>query len=127
MRKTPIVILALAVLANAIPDDHDRPHNDGTMNKVPTPPTHPTSSSHEHAHGAMGAPLPYINETEVLQHHAPDPLSYWAHDLGYTLGKDGVSIVLAGPDAPQSTYPMVMVLHVACMILGFFAVLPIGS
>jgi hypothetical protein len=122
------VLLALTVFSNAIPDDHEHDPNDdhhSTMNKAEAAPA--PSTSHEHGHGGMGAPLPHINETEILQHHAPDPLSYWAHDLGYTLGKDGVSIVPVTPDAAQRTYPMLMALHVACMILGFFAILPIGA
>lgn len=127
MRTTPLVLLALAAFTNAIPDNHHNSDHHRTMNKVEAPPTSSPPVSHEHSHGDMGASLPHINETEILQHHAPDPLSYWAHDLGYTLGKDGVSIVPATPDAAQRTYPMLMALHVTCMILGFFAILPIGA
>lgn len=129
MRKAPLVFLALVVIAHAIPDDHDHDHghndNNHSMNSVEASPPNPPHG-HEHGH-SMGPPLPHINETEILQHHAPDPLSYWAHDLGYTLGEDGVSVVPAAPDAAQRTYPILMALHVACMTLGFFAVLPIGA
>lgn len=125
------VLLALALAVRAIPDDI---HVHGTVTdeiaaSPPPPPMQMTkpASEHEHGHG-HGAPLLELNETEVLLHHAPDPLSYWAHDmLGMRLGADGVSIVPASPDDDQRTYGGLMAVHVACMMAAFFGVLPLGE
>lgn len=126
------VLLALALAVRAIPDDihvHGTVPDDIAASPAPPPPMHSMqpASEHEHGHG-HGTPLLELNETEVLLHHAPDPLSYWAYDiLGLRLGADGVSIVPASPDDDQRTYGGLMAVHVACMMVAFFAVLPLGE
>lgn len=39
----------------------------------------PPPLAHDHHHGAS-TPLSVLNETEILLHHQPNPLSYWTHD-----------------------------------------------
>ncbi|KAF8322170.1 hypothetical protein DL93DRAFT_2050842 [Clavulina sp. PMI_390] len=80
---------------------------------------------HGHGHG-HGAPLTELNETQVLQDHGPTPLSFYDHDIGMTYAEDGVKIVPVSPDSAERTYPTFMILHVICMSLAFFAILPIG-
>lgn len=136
MRTTHFVAVVLAATFSfAVADDHHHLHEYGDEHDVTTvpKPTMPMSSSSASAgggygHGGHGAPLLELDEAEVLQHHAPDPLSYWAHDIGMALGADGISIVpAAAGDDTERTYPMLMALHVVCMTLSFFAVLPVGE
>lgn len=110
---------ALALFVSASPDgEHHDEHPSKSMSSG-------TGGGHQHGHG-HGAPLQELNETEILTHHAPDPLSYWAHDRGYKIASDGVSLVPASPDDAPRTYPIFMALHVVSMVLAFFAVLPLG-
>jgi hypothetical protein len=62
----------------------------------------------EHAHMGHAEPLRHINETEILQHHDPDPLSYWAHD--------GMK--------NETSYRALMVAHVVGMCLAYWLLLP---
>ncbi|EIW82431.1 hypothetical protein CONPUDRAFT_89851 [Coniophora puteana RWD-64-598 SS2] len=58
-----------------------------------------------------GAPLLEINETEILQLHAPTPPSYYTSDFEDT-----------NPDTPR--YPALIALHVVFMTSAFFFALP---
>ncbi|KAL7415515.1 hypothetical protein BDY24DRAFT_337910 [Mrakia frigida] len=40
----------------------------------------PAHSSSSHHHHGASTPLTELNETEILLHHQPNPLSYWTHD-----------------------------------------------
>lgn len=61
---------------------------------------------HGHHHGA---PLLELNETQVLEGHAPTPPSYWSVDVD-----------VGGPN----THSGLMALHVVFMCLAFFVALP---
>lgn len=65
--------------------------------------------SGEHGHGNMhAAPLLHLNETEVLQYHDPDPMSYYAHDY-----------IEGGP-----SYRALMVAHIVGMCFAYWVLLP---
>jgi hypothetical protein len=64
--------------------------------------------SHLHHHSA---PLEAFNETETLQHHAPDPPSYWEFDA----------------DSSNDNHPALLWLHIFGMMLTFWVILPIGT
>ncbi|KAK4704761.1 hypothetical protein P7C70_g1445, partial [Phenoliferia sp. Uapishka_3] len=63
----------------------------------------------DHHHDSHVAPLLYINETQILLHHDPDPMSYLELD---TLAEGG--------------YPGVLAVHIFLMSLAFFVCLPIS-
>lgn len=67
-----------------------------------------TPDEHAHPHSSHTQPQKLINETEILQHHDPDPLSYYAHD-----SIDG--------------YKGLMILHVLGMSVAFWVLLPMGT
>ncbi|KAH9994092.1 hypothetical protein BJV74DRAFT_770557 [Russula compacta] len=69
-----------------------------------------TRDGHSHGHAA---PILGLNETEVLQHHAPTPPSYWSIDVD-------------GTDPGKARHPSLMVLHASLMTLAFFFALPTG-
>ena len=75
--------------------DDEEGHQGGIMDQQPHPPSNSTSlddvvlepipahsSSSHHHHGAT-TPLTELNETEILLHHQPNPLSYWTHDFTF--------------------------------------------
>ncbi|EJD54053.1 hypothetical protein AURDEDRAFT_110689 [Auricularia subglabra TFB-10046 SS5] len=66
----------------------------------------------EHSHGGHGAPAAVFNATEYDRTHAPDPLSYIAHDFW--------------PEHGHSAWPSLMVLHVAALGIAFFILLPVS-
>ncbi|KAG9019045.1 hypothetical protein FRB90_007001 [Tulasnella sp. 427] len=85
------------------------------------------SASHTHSHGHGGTPLLVLNETQILQGHAPDPLSYIAWDLfgerqGYKSGHgdDAFDIVVY----EGKSHGWLMVWHVLFMTGAFFIALP---
>jgi hypothetical protein len=106
--------------ALALRDDHDMPNMPtANVTNVDQPKTGDGSAGdgHGHGHGHL-APLLELDEAEILQNHAPDPLSYWEHDTTTT------------PDDPHSQHPQygrLMAAHVIAMSLAFFAVLPLGN
>lgn len=123
MRTLPIAV-SLAALALAASATTQGDHHDAAALQLAKGEQH---GEHEHGgHNSHAAPLLEFNETEVLLHHAPDPLSYYAHDVGMTYGADGVSIVPASPDDASRTYPVLITLHVVSMMLAFFIILPLG-
>lgn len=67
----------------------------------------------DHMHMHHGAPLTELNETAILQWHAPTPPSYWSIDI-------------EDRDPSVSRYPGLMALHVIFMTLAFFVALPVG-
>ena len=69
-----------------------------------------TRDGHSHGHAA---PILGLNETDVLQHHAPTPPSYWSIDVD-------------GTDPGITRHPSLMVLHALFMTLAFFFALPTG-
>ncbi|KAG9005963.1 hypothetical protein FRB94_001091 [Tulasnella sp. JGI-2019a] len=89
----------------------------------------PPPSSHSHSHG--GTPLSVLNETQVLEGHAPDPLSYLAFDLygirqGYKSGwGDDAFDTVVYSDTLKS-HGWWMVWHVVLMMTAFFGALPIA-
>lgn len=64
-------------------------------------------------HHHLGAPLLYLNETEIAMYHAPTPDSY------YTIDWEGAG-------EPGGRYPALMITHIILMSLAFFVVLPMG-
>lgn len=125
--------LAVSGKPNVVGHHHDggelnaEPSVDHPSTSTPSPPS-PPSGGHEHGHLPPGtSPLLKLNESEVLLHHAPDPLSYWAHDAGMRLGPDGVSIVPSSSDDNSKNHGSLMAIHAVAMTLAFFAVLPIGE
>ncbi|KAG1832991.1 hypothetical protein EV424DRAFT_1469245 [Suillus variegatus] len=64
-------------------------------------------------HMHHGAPLTELNETAILEWHAPTPPSYWSIDIE---DRD--------PSVPR--YPALMALHIIFMTLAFFVALPVG-
>lgn len=89
---------------------HDQSNPDSNSISMPSPMTHD-----EHSHGRHNAPLLELNETEILQGHAPDPLSYWSHD--YELSKD----------QDFNNWRSLMILHVLGSSTALFVLLPIGE
>lgn len=67
----------------------------------------------DHMHMHHGAPLTELNETAIIQWHAPTPPSYWSIDI-------------EDRDPSVSRYPGLMALHVIFMTLAFFVALPVG-
>jgi cytochrome b561 len=67
----------------------------------------------DHMHMHHGAPLTELNETAIIQWHAPTPPSYWSIDI-------------EDRDPSVARYPGLMVLHVVFMTLAFFVALPVG-
>ncbi|KAG2369949.1 hypothetical protein BDR07DRAFT_1476502 [Suillus spraguei] len=67
----------------------------------------------DHIHMHHGAPLTVLNETAILQWHAPTPPSYWSIDI-------------EDRDPSVSRHPGLMALHVIFMSLAFFVALPVG-
>jgi len=68
----------------------------------------------DHMHMHHGAPLTELNETAIIQWHAPTPPSYWSIDI-------------EDRDPSVARYPGLMVLHVVFMTLAFFVALPVGE
>jgi hypothetical protein len=68
----------------------------------------------DHVHMHHGAPLTELNETEILQWHAPTPPSYWSIDID-------------DRDPSVLRYPGFMALHMVFMTLAFFVALPVGK
>lgn len=68
----------------------------------------------DHMHMHHGAPLTELNETAIIQWHAPTPPSYWSIDI-------------EDRDPSLSRYPGLMALHVIFMTLAFFVALPVGK
>ncbi|KAG1755842.1 hypothetical protein EDB19DRAFT_435076 [Suillus lakei] len=64
-------------------------------------------------HMHHGVPLTELNETAIIQWHAPTPPSYWSIDI-------------EDRDSSVSRYPGLMALHVVFMTLAFFIALPVG-
>lgn len=62
---------------------------------------------HEHHHSHAPALLE-LNETKILDSHAPDPPSYWDYDHG----EDGK--------------PALLYVHIALMTVAYFGLLPLG-
>jgi hypothetical protein len=60
----------------------------------------------------MGAPLTQLNETEVLEGHAPTPPSYWTIDVE--------------EPGDQQRHPGLMAAHACLMSVAFFGALPAG-
>ena len=142
MRRPAFLLLALALLSTGAFADSLPRHEDG--GKAPSTPSSMQHDSgmdkgaeHGGAHGHHDnnnlSPLLVLNETELLLTHAPDPLSYWAHDRGFALvvGSDGLNMLVPtteGEDGEKErVYGGLMVVHVACMVVAFFGVLPIGA
>lgn len=67
-----------------------------------------------HSHSSS-QPLLELNETDVLRSHAPDPLSYWAHDFERDDEEDG------------NNWRGLMGLHVVGMCFACFVLLPVGK
>ncbi|EIN10584.1 hypothetical protein PUNSTDRAFT_125363 [Punctularia strigosozonata HHB-11173 SS5] len=72
---------------------------------------HDLTKRDEHGHH-HGAPLTELDETQILQGHAPTPPSYWTIDI----------------DEPgdEPRYPGLMAAHALFMSLAFFGALPAG-
>ncbi|KIJ56922.1 hypothetical protein M422DRAFT_88038, partial [Sphaerobolus stellatus SS14] len=68
--------------------------------------------SHNSMHHA--APLLELNETDILQSHDADPISYWIHDWERSM------------EEVKENYRGLMVLHVVGMMVAFFGLLPAG-
>ena len=97
-----LVSVSAAGLAPRFPQG-PHPDNDGAN----APALH---YSHAHTHPE---PLLVLNESDILLTHAPDPMSYWAHDF-----ERGHQV---------TNWRGLMVLHVVGMSLAFFALLPVGK
>lgn len=69
--------------------------------------------NNDHMHMHHGAPLTELNETAIIQWHAPTPPSYWSIDI-------------EDRDPSVARYPGLMALHVIFMTLAFFVALPVG-
>jgi hypothetical protein len=68
----------------------------------------------DHMHMHHGAPLTELNETAIIQWHAPTPPSYWSIDI-------------EDRDPSLSRYPGLMAFHVIFISLAFFVALPVGK
>ncbi|KAG8875976.1 hypothetical protein FRB98_007510 [Tulasnella sp. 332] len=89
----------------------------------------PPTTSHEHSHS--GTALSVLNETQVLEGHAPDPLSYLAFDLYGTRhgfksgwGDDALDTVVYSDTLKSHGWWMIW--HVVLMTIAFFGALPIA-
>lgn len=67
----------------------------------------------DHMHVHHGAPLTELNETAIIQWHAPTPPSYWSIDID-------------DRNTSVARHPGLMALHVIFMTLAFFVALPVG-
>lgn len=121
--RTHFVILALVLAVRATFHGASEVADESDVSLASRPPLQMTPVHHSHGHAA---PLSELNETEVLLHHAPDPLSYWAYDNGMKLGADGIGLVPSSPDGRKRGYRALLVTHVAAMVVAFFGILPIG-
>ena len=75
-----------------------------------------TPHPHDDGAPASGTPLEpmlVLNETDLLLTHAPDPMSYWAHDFE------------RGEQDPN--WGGLMAVHVVGMTLAWFILLPVGE
>lgn len=145
MRLSGALPLGLAVLTTTVisvpHEGHHGYHEPGSEFKSTTissssnastsasPHRHP-ASGHDHSH--KGVPLETLNETQVLQGHAPDPLSYVAFDLygerqGYKSGwgEDAFDMVVYGSELKGHGWMMVW--HIGFMSAAFFGALPVGG
>lgn len=106
-------LLALAVVLATVPVTLSVPHVRSEIDAPTSGSSTPILRDGDmHMHGAS-APLAKINETEVLQWHAPTPPSYWTIDLEASEG--------------ERRYPGLMVAHALFMCLAFFVSLPAGA
>lgn len=136
---TALLALAAAITttttASPTPSPHEGHHgypdpafNSSVIHSNVTRPAQGTSpSEHTHSHGHGGTPLLVLNETQVLQGHAPDPLSYIAWDLygdrqGFKSGHgdDAFDIVVYS----GKSHGWLMIWHVLFMTGAFFIALP---
>jgi hypothetical protein len=93
----------------AIQPRHD---HDAAVDMPPVSDEHPHTPHHSH----HSQPLVELNETEVSQSHAPDPLSYLAHDFDQDKDDDD--------EESGKNWRGLMGLHVFGMSFAFFVLLP---
>ncbi|KAG8905094.1 hypothetical protein FRB99_000695 [Tulasnella sp. 403] len=121
----PSLILLIAV-ASAHEGHHGFPKpefNSTVVHSNFTRPPPPTAHAHGH-----GAPLAVLNETQVLEGHAPDPLSYIAYDLfgerqGFKSGwgDDAFDIVVY---EGGKSHGWLMLWHIVSSTAAYFFALP---
>ena len=123
-----VVVAFTGLLSRAIPTPHEGHHGFPTPEFNETT-IHDDDNAHprpDHSHHS-GTPLTEFNETQVLEGHAPDPLSYWAWDVngdrrGFKsgFGDDAFdTIVYHG-----NSHGWLMIWHVVSYVLAFFVALP---
>ncbi|KAG8929418.1 hypothetical protein FRC01_004355 [Tulasnella sp. 417] len=134
---TALLALAAAITtASPAPSPHEGHHgypgpafNSSVVHSNVTRPSAQGTSppEHTHSHGHGGTPLLVLNETQVLQGHAPDPLSYIAWDLfgerqGFKSGHgdDAFDIVVYS----GKSHGWLMIWHILFMTGAFFIALP---
>jgi len=104
----PLLVAAIPAVDLTFPEDHtEHSHAQSISQGV-------LRRDDDHMHMHHGAPLIELNETQILQWHAPTPPSYWSIDI-------------VDRDPSVTRYPQFMALHVAFMILAFFVALPAGK
>lgn len=104
----PLSVLAVPVADLELSGTHTTPHDlvaswSGVFRR-----------DDDHMHMHHGAPLTELNETAILEWHAPTPPSYWSIDIE---DRD--------PSVPR--HPALMALHIIFMTLAFFVALPVGE
>ncbi|KIO29622.1 hypothetical protein M407DRAFT_21205 [Tulasnella calospora MUT 4182] len=134
---TLLALAAALTTASPTPSPHEGHHgypgpafNSSVVHSNVTRPSGAQGTSpseHTHSHGHGGTPLLVLNETQVLQGHAPDPLSYIAWDLygerqGFKSGHgdDAFDIVVY----TGKSHGWLMIWHILFMTGAFFIALP---
>jgi hypothetical protein len=118
----PIAFSCLFTLSSAaiLQNRHEEQHHQESTSVNP---------DHGHVHGAHVAPLLEINETEILQYHSPDPISYWQWDNDFSSWKGNIEDdweLYDGIDhEDHHGKGSLMSWHVALMILAFFVEMPL--
>ncbi|KAG2118889.1 uncharacterized protein F5147DRAFT_667289 [Suillus discolor] len=102
----PLSVLAVPVADLELSETHTTPHDLLASSGV-------FRRDDDHMHMHQGAPLTELNETAILEWHAPTPPSYWSIDIEHR-----------DPSVPR--YPALMALHIIFMTLAFFVALPVG-
>lgn len=108
-RRIFLIPLGLTLVSASVAPRHGDDEHPKAVSMTP----HNSPDSHSSLHHA--APLLEINETQILESHAPDPISYWIHDWE-----------LPSEEAKEK-YRGLMVLHVVGMTVSFFGLLPVGE
>lgn len=106
-----IILLNASASALADPRALQLRHEDDAPSEMPDSHAHSQKTHHSQ-------PLDELDEAEVLRHHPPDPLSYWAHDFESHSDNEGGS---------SGNWRGLMGLHVVGMSLAFFVLLPVGK